>query len=179
MQGLLKLSSGIDWLTKRIAWIAAVLVLASCVISAGNAASRYMFSISSNAWLEIQWQMFAGIFLLGAPYVLQVNEHVRVDIFYGGMSARTKLWVDVFGITLFLFPATAFVGVMGWEFFLYSYETGEMSSNAGGLILWPVKLLLPVGFFLILVQGVSELIKRVAALHGDAQLNVEYEKPLQ
>ena len=140
---------------------------------------RYAFSISSNAWLEIQWQMFAGIFLLGAPYVLQVNEHVRVDLIYGGASARTKLWIDVFGLILFLFPATLLIAVLGVPFFLSSFHEGEMSANAGGLPLWPVKLLLPVGFGLILLQGVSELIKRVAGLAGVLDVIPAYEKPLQ
>jgi TRAP-type mannitol/chloroaromatic compound transport system permease small subunit len=159
--------------------IASVLVLLSCLISAGNAASRYLFSISSNAWLEIQWQMFAGIFLLGAPYVLKLNEHVRVDILYGGYSPRTKLWVDVFGLILFLFPVTFMMFIEGINFFETSLARGEMSSNAGGLPLWPVKFLLPFGFLLLLIQGVSELIKRIAALRGEYALTIAYEKPLQ
>ncbi len=159
--------------------MAAVLVLLSCLISAGNAASRYAFSVSSNAWLEIQWQMFAGIFLLGAPYVLRLNEHVRVDILYGSFSERKKLWVDVFGIVLFLFPAAIMMCIEGWGFFHTSFVRGEMSSNAGGLPVWPVKALLPLGFFLLLLQGVSELTKRIAALRGEAELTIAYEKPLQ
>ena len=159
--------------------IAAVLVLLSCLISAANALSRYALSISSNAWLEIQWQMFAGIFLLGAPYVLKLNEHVRVDILYGSRSDRAKLWIDVFGIIFFLFPATAMMAFMGFEFFATSFGQGEMSSNAGGLPVWPVKALLPLGFALVFLQGVSELIKRVAGLRGDASFAPSYEKPLQ
>ena len=154
-------------------------MLASCLISAGNAISRYLFSVSSNAWLEIQWQMFAGIFLLGAPYVFQINEHVRVDIFYGGASARRKLWIDVFGIVLFLFPATLVIALLGWPFFWESFSSGEHSANAGGLILWPVKLLLPLGFALVFLQGVSELIKRIMGLRGVVELGPAYEKPLQ
>lgn len=149
------------------------------MISAANALSRYALSISSNAWLEIQWQMFAGIFLLGAPYVLKLNEHVRVDILYGGRSDRTKLWIDVFGIIFFLFPVTAMMGFMGFEFFATSFGQGEMSSNAGGLPVWPVKALLPLGFALMFLQGVSELIKRIAALRGDMSFAPTYEKPLQ
>lgn len=149
------------------------------MISAVNAFSRYAFSISSNAWLEIQWQMFAGIFLLGAPYVLKLNEHVRVDIIYGSRSDRTKLWIDVFGIIFFLFPATIMMTVMGFEFFATSFGQGEISSNAGGLPVWPVKALLPLGFALMFLQGISELIKRVAALRGDTALAPVYEKPLQ
>lgn len=149
------------------------------MISAANALSRYALSISSNAWLEIQWQMFAGIFLLGAPYVLKLNEHVRVDIIYGSRSLRTKLWIDVFGIIFFLFPATVMMTVMGFEFFATSFAQDEMSSNAGGLPVWPVKALLPLGFALMFLQGISELIKRVAALQGDTSMAPTYEKPLQ
>ena len=149
------------------------------MISAANALSRYALSISSNAWLEIQWQMFAGIFLLGAPYVLKLNEHVRVDIIYGSRSDRTKLWIDVFGIMFFLFPATLMMTLMGFEFFATSYRQDEISSNAGGLLVWPVKALLPLGFALMFLQGISELIKRVAALRGDTSLAPVYEKPLQ
>jgi TRAP-type mannitol/chloroaromatic compound transport system permease small subunit len=179
MAALLAISSGIDRISRFFGIIASVLVLLSCLISAGNAASRYLFSISSNAWLEIQWQMFAGIFLLGSAHVLKLNEHVRVDILYGGRSDRAKLWIDVFGIVLFLFPATLMMGYEGLSFFHISFGRGEMSSNAGGLPLWPVKMLLPLGFFLLLLQGVSELIKRIAALQGTAELTPAYEKPLQ
>jgi TRAP-type mannitol/chloroaromatic compound transport system permease small subunit len=179
LEALLALSGLIDRINKGFAIVASVLVLTSCMISAGNAASRYLLSISSNAWLEIQWQMFAGIFLLGAPYVLKLNEHVRVDILYGGYANRTKLWVDVFGIIFFLFPAAFMMMIEGFAFFETSFVRGEMSSNAGGLPLWPVKALLPLGFALMLLQGVSELIKRIAALRGMGVLSPAYEKPLQ
>lgn len=179
MQTWLGISGLIDRINKGFAIIASCLVLASCLISAGNAASRYLFSISSNAWLEIQWQMFAGIFLLGAPYVLKLNEHVRVDILYGGYSNRTKLWVDVFGILFFLFPAALMMMIEGFGFFEVSFARNEISSNAGGLLLWPVKALLPLGFALILLQGISELIKRIAALRGMGEWSPAYEKPLQ
>lgn len=182
MQPLLRLSDAIDQVNKLFAYAAAWLVLLSCLISAGNAGSRYLFSASSNAWLEIQWQMFAGIFLLGAPYVFKVNEHVRVDLFYGSASPRRKLWIDVTGLLLFFFPVTVYVAWLAVPFFLQSFASGETSSNAGGLILWPAKALLPLGFLLLIVQGVSELIKRVAALRGETALAAElvaYEKPLQ
>ncbi len=156
-----------------------MLVLLSCLISAGNATLRYVVSISSNAWLEIQWHLFVGTVLLGAPYVLQLNEHVRVDLFYGSLSARGKLWIDVLGILFFLFPATALVGIMAWPFFVTAYQSGEISSSAGGLTLWPVKFLLPFGFALLFLQGISELIKRIGALAGIVEVNVSYEKPLQ
>ena len=180
MAGLLRLASAMDGVSRFFARIAAWLVLASCLISAGNAASRYLFSVSSNAWLEIQWQMFSGIFLLGAAHVLKLNEHVRVDLLYGGASPRRKLWIDVFGIPLFLLPSMAVMAWFAWEFFLTSYRSGEHSSNAGGLLLWPVKLLLPFGLVLVLLQGVAELIKRIAALRERcADTIVEYERPLQ
>jgi TRAP-type mannitol/chloroaromatic compound transport system permease small subunit len=175
----LRVAAFIDRISRFFAMIAAVLVLLSCVISAGNALSRYAFSISSNAWLEIQWQMFAGIFLLGSAHVLKLNEHVRVDIIYMGRSPRTKLWIDVFGIIFFLVPVTVMMIWMGEFFFQDSFRVGEMSSSAGGLPLWPVKALLPFGFFLLLLQGIAELIKRIAGLQGDARYQTAYEKPLQ
>jgi TRAP-type mannitol/chloroaromatic compound transport system permease small subunit len=179
LQALLRIAGGID----RISWffgcIAAVLVLVSCLISAGNALSRYAFNISSNAWLEIQWQMFAGIFLLGAAQVLKLNEHVRVDIIYMGRSQRAKLWIDVFGLILFLVPVTVLMIWMGGSFFLDSFRQMEESASAGGLPVWPVKALLPFGFFLILLQGIAELIKRIAGLQGDPRYQTAYEKPLQ
>jgi TRAP-type mannitol/chloroaromatic compound transport system permease small subunit len=179
MQGWLRLAAAIDRVSHFFGWIAAWLVLLSALISAGNAASRYLFSASSNAWLEIQWQMFAGIFMLGAAWVLKLNEHVRVDLLYGSASQRRKLWTDVFGIILFLFPMTLVMVWFAWPFFLASYRGNEMSSNAGGLPLWPVKFLLPFGLVLLFLQGVAELIKRIAALRGVADETTEYERPLQ
>lgn len=179
MAGLLRFAGVVDGVSKAFAWIATWLVLLACLISAGNAMSRYAFSASSNAWLEIQWQMFAGIFLLGAPYVLCVNGHVRVDLFYGSASPRRKLWIDVFGIIFFLFPVMLTLTYFAWNFFLPAFHSGERSSNTGGLIFWPVKLLMPLGFGLVFLQGVSELIKRIAGLRGLADEPVEYEKPLQ
>ncbi len=179
MAGLLALTRYVDRISLMFAYIAAFLVLFSCVISAGNAVSRYAFDYSSNAWLEIQWQMFAGIFLLGTAHVLQMNGHVRVDMLYGTYSSRTKLWVDVLGIIFFMMPTTALMIYFGWDFFLVSYHQGEISSNAGGLPIWPVKFLLPFGFALLLVQGLAELVKRIAALQGEAVAEIEYEAPLQ
>ncbi|MBM6594147.1 TRAP transporter small permease subunit [Microvirga pudoricolor] len=181
MGRFLALSHAIDRLNGGVSVIASWLVLFSCMISAGNAFSRYMFNASSNAWLEIQWQMFAGIFLLGAPYVFKMNEHVRVDLFYGSRNDRQKLWIDVFGLIFFYFPAVIFILYLAWPFAISSVYSGETSSNAGGLILWPVKMLLPIGFFLMVLQGVSEMIKRIAALRGEAPAGeiAAYEKPLQ
>jgi TRAP-type mannitol/chloroaromatic compound transport system permease small subunit len=179
MKGWLRFAAGMDRVSLFFGWVAAWLVLASCLISAGNAASRYLFSLSSNAWLEIQWQMFAGIFLLGAPWVLKLNEHVRVDLLYGSASPRRKLWTDVFGIVCFLIPTALVLIWYAWPFFLASYRTGEMSSNAGGLPVWQVKFLLPFGLVLLLLQGVAELVKRIAGLLGVTEEMPEYERPLQ
>jgi TRAP-type mannitol/chloroaromatic compound transport system permease small subunit len=179
LQALLKLAAGID----RVSWvfgiIASVLVLAACLISAGNAVSRYAFDLSSNAWLEIQWQLFSGIFLLGAPWVLKLNGHVRVDLVYGSVNDRKKLWIDIFGLIFFLGPATAMMIYFGWPWFLNSLAQNEQSANAGGLLFWPVKGLLPLGFLLLFLQGVAELIKRVAALVGHGAVDLTYEKPTQ
>ncbi|MCC6777473.1 MAG: TRAP transporter small permease subunit [Hyphomicrobiales bacterium] len=179
MEGLLKLSRGIDAVSDRFGTVANWLVLLACVISAGNATSRYLFSASSNAWLEVQWYMFAGMVLLGGPYTLKVNEHVRVDLLYSAVSERTRLWIDILGCLLFLLPMCLILVYFTWPWFLESWRIDEMSSNAGGLIRWPVKLLLPVGFALMALQGISELIKRVDALVHHHQLRFEYEKPLQ
>jgi TRAP-type mannitol/chloroaromatic compound transport system permease small subunit len=179
VDALLRFSRVVDAVNERFGWIANWLVLLACFISAGNAASRYAFSMSSNAWLEIQWYMFSGMFLLGASYTLKVNEHVRVDLIYANVSDRTRLWIDVFGLILFLLPATIMLAWMTWPFFYESWIRDEMSGNAGGLIRWPVKLLLPIGFALLSLQGLSELIKRIAALRGLIRLETKYEAPQQ
>jgi TRAP-type mannitol/chloroaromatic compound transport system permease small subunit len=166
-------------MNRWIAQIAVAFVLAGCLISAGNAASRYVFSISSNAWLEVQWQIFAGIFLLGAPYVLKLNEHVRVDLLYGAYSHRGKLLIDIFGIIFFLLPVAFIVVEMSLPWAIRSFREGEISANAGGLPIWPVKFLLPLGFALLFLQGLSELVKRIAGLTGDLVVETSYEKPLQ
>jgi TRAP-type mannitol/chloroaromatic compound transport system permease small subunit len=179
MKTLLALSRLIDALNKRCAGIATWLVLLSCVISAGNALMRYGMNLSSNAWLEIQWYLFAGMVMLGGAYTLRVNEHVRVDVLYSRYSERTRAWVDLLGAIFFLLPMSIVIGWMSWPLFLSSYEIGEMSGNAGGLLRWPVKILIPIGFALLTLQGVSEIIKRVAALSGRTQLDSRYERPLQ
>jgi TRAP-type mannitol/chloroaromatic compound transport system permease small subunit len=154
-------------------------VLLACLISAGNAASRYLFNESSNGWLEIQWYMFAGMVLLGAPYTLKMNEHVRVDLVYGMVSERTQIWIDILGGLLFLLPICVILTYFTWPWFVESWNINEASSNAGGLIRWPVKLLLPVGFVLLTLQGISEIIKRTAALEHVIDVKFTYEKPLQ
>ena len=179
MKGLLAISRGIDWINTQFAVVANWLVLLAALISAGNAGSRYLFSESSNGWLEIQWYMFAGMVLLGAPYTLKMNEHVRVDLFYGIASERTRIWIDIVGGLLFLLPICVILTYFTWPWFVESWTLNEASSNAGGLVRWPVKLLLPVGFFLMAIQGVSEIIKRVAALEHVIDVDFKYEKPLQ
>jgi len=179
MRALLRVSGAIDGVNERFGRIADWCVLLACLISAGNALVRYGFSFSSNAWLEIQWYLFAAMFMLGAPYTLRRNEHVRVDVIYGNLSPRLRLWVDLLGGILFLMPAVLIIGWMSWPLFYDSWQSGEVSSNAGGLIRWPVKLLLPLGFGLLALQGLSEIIKRIAALRGYEGVVAEYEKPLQ
>ena len=179
MNVALRVSHWIDVLNQKVGVIAAWMVLLSCLVSAGNASIRYALSNSSNAWLEIQWYMFSAIFLLGAAYTLKMNEHVRVDIIYANLSPRGRLWVDAIGMTIFLLPATIMLSIMTWPFFWEAWARSEISSNAGGLPRWPVKLLLPVGFFLLTLQGLSELIKRIAALRGRIEIATDYEKPLQ
>jgi len=179
MSVLLRLSRAIDWLNARFGVIANWLVLFAVLISAANAGSRYLFSVSSNSWLEIQWYMFGGMVLLGAPYTLKVNEHVRVDLIYGSASERVRIWIDIVGGFLFLLPICAILIYFTWPWFVDSWRIDEMSSNAGGLVRWPVKLLLPVGFALLALQGVSEIIKRIAALEHLVDIEFKYEKPLQ
>jgi TRAP-type mannitol/chloroaromatic compound transport system permease small subunit len=179
MMRLLRFSAAIDQINKGFGVIASWLVLLACVISAGNATSRYLFSLSSNAWLEIQWYMFSGMVFLGASHTLKLNEHVRVDLVYANVSERTRLWIDLLGMIFFLLPATIVLMWMTWPFFAESWFRNETSANAGGLLRWPVKILLPVGFFLLTLQGISELIKRVAALKGLITLETKYEAPQQ
>lgn len=179
MNALLRIAALIDALNEKIGRIACWLVLIACVISAGNALLRYGFSISSNAWLEIQWYLFGGIVMLGAANTLKTNQHVRVDVLYSRYSERTRLWVDLLGGLLFLLPMAVMIGWLSWPMFVNAYAIGEVSSNAGGLLRWPVKLLVPLGFLLLVLQGVSEIIKHAAALSGRASIDASYERPLQ
>jgi TRAP-type mannitol/chloroaromatic compound transport system permease small subunit len=176
---LLAFSRAIDWLNTQFAVIANWMVLLACLISAGNAASRYLFSESNNGWLEIQWYMFAAMVLLGAPYALKMNEHVRVDLIYSMVSERTRIWIDIFGGLFFLLPICVILVYFTWPWFVDSWRINESSSNAGGLIRWPVKLMLPLGFALMALQGISEIIKRIAALEHVIDAHFTYEKPLQ
>ena len=179
MNLLLRLSRAIDAVNERLGWVADWLVLLSCLISAGNAFSRYAFGISSNAWLEIQWYMFGALVMLGASYTLKRNEHVRVDIVYANVSTRRQIGIDIFGFILFMLPATAIMAYLSWPIFHNSWLLGEVSGNAGGLLRWPVKIFLPLGFALLTLQGISELIKRIAMLTGHMQADLHYERPLQ
>jgi len=179
MKLLLALSRAIDALNERLSWIADWLVFLSCLISAGNAFSRYAFSISSNAWLEIQWYMFGAVVMLGASYTLKRNEHVRVDIVYSNLSTRRQIGIDIFGGVLFLLPATLILTYLSWPVFYNSWVEGEISGNAGGLIRWPIKIFLPLGFALLSLQGISELIKRIAMLTGHMKADLHYDRPLQ
>ena len=183
MRALLAFSRAVDAVNERFGRVADWMVLGACVVSAGNALSRYGLSWSSNAWLEAQWYLFAGTVMLGAAYTLNRNQHVRVDLVYGSVSPRAKLWIDVFGIIFFLLPGMVLLVWMTWPFFWESFIRDEGSPNAGGLIRWPVKILLPLGFALVSIQGLSELVKRIAALRGiddPATAHIaEYHRPEQ
>jgi TRAP-type mannitol/chloroaromatic compound transport system permease small subunit len=166
MQALLKFSKGVDWLNAQVGKYVIWLILASTVISGVNAAVRKGFNYSSNAFLEVQWYLFAAAFLLAAGYTLLNGEHVKIDVISSRLSKRGQIWIDVIGFTLFLTPVCLAILWYGTPFFLQGLRSGEMSSNAGGLIRWPVYLMMPLGFGLLMLQGFSELIKRVAFLKG-------------
>jgi TRAP-type mannitol/chloroaromatic compound transport system permease small subunit len=166
MRGLLKLSRAIDGLNAFVGRWVIWLILASTLISAVNALVRKVFNTSSNAYLEVQWYLFAGAFLLAAGYTLLNGEHVKIDVISSKLSKRKQIWIDVFGYVFFLGPMCIVLLYYGIPFFLQGYASGEVSSNAGGLIRWPVYILIPVGFTLLLLQGMSELIKRLAFLQG-------------
>lgn len=179
MRELLVISKGIDWLNAKIGAICNFLVLLAVLVSAGNAMSRYAFSLSNNSWLEVQWYMFAIMVMFGASYTLRRNEHVRVEILYLLMSERTQLWLDLVGTLVFLIPICLLLAALSWPFFMEGYRVGEWSQNAGGLIRWPIKFVLPGGFVLLALQGVSEVIKRAAALRGYIEIDAHYERPVQ
>ena len=166
MNALLALSRAIDAVTERVGRLVYWLVLIVVLISAANASVRKLFNYSSNAYLEIQWYLVSVIFLFGAGYTLLRNEHVRIDIIAGRLSARAQNWIDVVGIVFFLWPMSFIIMYLAWPLFVDSYTRGEVSSNAGGLTIWPARLMVPVGFALLIVQSVSELIKRIAFLRG-------------
>ena len=166
MHALLKFSKAVDWLNTQVGKYAIWLILAATVVSGVNAVIRKLFNMSSNAYLEVQWYFFAASFLLAAGYTLLNNEHVRIDVVSSHLSKRGQIWVDIIGFAFFLTPICAAVLWYGIPFFLQGFHSGEMSQNAGGLIRWPVYAMIPLGFTLLLLQGWSELIKRVAFLQG-------------
>ena len=159
--------------------IGAILVMIVTVVSVTNAVLRYGFHLGSNAWLEIQILLFAAVIYLGGAQTLKLNEHIRVDVIYSNLSERTCLLVDIFGFLVFFLPVTTYLTYVSFLYFNGSFQSGEVSGNTGGLLLWPVKIAIPVGFALLTLQGISELIKRIAALKGLTTANVNYEKPLQ
>ncbi|MGE3642813.1 MAG: TRAP transporter small permease subunit [Beijerinckiaceae bacterium] len=166
MTGLLKFSAGVDWINQKVGKAMGWLVVAAVLISALNATSRFSLNISSNAWLELQWYLFGAVVLLGGAYTLKHNEHIRIDIVNSMFSQTTRNVIDVVGHLLFLIPLCLLMLWLGWPFFIRSFVSGEVSSSAGGLIIWPAKLLIPVGFLLLFLQALSELIKRIAIMKG-------------
>ena len=179
MDALFRLVKLVDGLNDRFAWIAQWAVGASCAISAGNAVVRYSFDYSSNAWLEIQWYLFAACVMLGASQVLRLNEHVRVDVIYGHLSGHWKVAIDLFGLTFFLLPVMLLMLWLSLPLFQNMYVTHEMSSNAGGLVRWPAMLMLPLGFAMVSLQGLAEIIKRVGWLMHRYEMDTHYDRPLQ
>ena len=202
MKALLVFARAVDAVTDRFGVLAYWAVLLSCVISATNAVVRYAVNNSSNGWLEIQWYLFAACVMLGAAQVLRVNEHVRVDLFYGRLGSQGQVYIDIFGLIFFLLPVIGVMCYLTWNLFLAKLTggmlptdsvaslgfgayvsklltSGEMSSNAGGLIRWPAVLMLPLGFALVWLQGVAEIIKRVGWLTKQYEMDTHYERPLQ
>ena len=178
-----KLSAGIDYVNQFLGKAASIMILLSCVVSSLNALLRYGLDISNNWPLELQWYLFAAAVMLGASYTLKRNEHVRVDLIYSQLSDRGRLWVDLFGLTFFLMPACLLFTWLSWTTLFYpSWLVSEHSLNAGGLSRYPIKFVVPFGFFMLSLQGVSEIIKRIGALQGKTTLPAEdlhYEKPMQ
>lgn len=166
MRALLKFSNAVDWVNAQIGKYVIWLILASTVISAVNAVIRKAFNMSSNAYLEVQWYLFAAAFLLAAGYTLLHGEHVKIDVVSSKLSKRGQIWIDIIGFSVFLTPVCLTILYYGIPFFLQGYRSGEVSGNAGGLIRWPVYAMIPLGFGLLLLQGWSELIKRIAFLKG-------------
>lgn len=178
-----KLSAGIDRVNQLFGKAAGIMILLSCVVSASNALLRYGLDISNNWPLELQWYLFAAAVMLGASYALKRNEHVRVDLIYSQLSERGRLKIDLFGLIFFLMPACVLFTWLSWASLFYpSWQVMEHSLNSGGLARYPIKFIVPFGFFMLSLQGLSEIIKRIGALKGDITLPAEdlhYEKPLQ
>lgn len=166
MKGLLALSRGIDRLNETIGKLVSWLILLAILVSAGNAVIRKVFDTSSNAWLELQWYLFGAAFMLAAAYTLKQNEHIRIDIVYGLFPRRLRHWIDLFGHVFFLMPFVTLMVIYFVPYVSLSFHSGEMSTNAGGLIVWPAKAILLAGFFLLFLQGISEIIKKIAIMRG-------------
>ena len=166
MRLLLSLSRRIDAMNERVGRVTYWLILVAVLVSAGNAVVRYALNQSSNAWLEIQWYLFSAVFLFCAGYTLLHNQHVRIDVIAGRLSKRAQAWIDVLGTLLFLLPMAITIMWLSWPVFVDAYRSNEISTNAGGLTVWPARLMVPVGFLLLVLQGLSELIKRIAYLSG-------------
>ena len=169
----------IDGLSVRLGQLSAWLLMLACATSAGNALIRYLFNVGSNAWLEAQWYLFGAAVFLGAPALLKLNEHVRVDVLYGGRSPRTKAWIDLLGMLLVLLPVCLIGAWLCIHMVHDSYVQHEVSPSAGGLLRWPIKAMIPLGFVLLALQTVSEVIKRVGYLRGTHNMDTHYERPLQ
>jgi len=179
MNALVAFTKAVDVLTDRFGNLARWAVILSCVISAANALVRYTFDYSSNGFLEIQWYLFAACVMLGSAQVLRVNEHVRVDLIYSRFNGRGQAVVDLLGLVFFLIPVMVVMIGLSWPLFMKMFTTGEMSSNAGGLIRWPAMMMLPLGFSLVLIQGVAEAVKRGLWLADRYEGEFHYERPLQ
>jgi TRAP-type mannitol/chloroaromatic compound transport system permease small subunit len=178
-----KISKGIDWINQLLGSVASIMILFSCVVSAANALLRYGLDISNNWPLELQWYLFSAAVMLGASYTLKRNEHVRVDLIYSQLSDRGRIWLDLFGFICFLMPACLLFTWLSWTSLFYpSWLISEGSLNSGGLARYPIKFIVPFGFFMLSLQGLSEIIKRIGALKGEFTLPAEdlhYEKPMQ
>lgn len=166
MNALLAISRAIDAVNEKLGRATGWLILAAVTVSSVNALVRFSINRSSNAWLELQWYLFGAVVLLGAAYTFKANEHIRIDILSSRLSKRTRDWIDVMGHIFFLMPLCLVIMWLGWPFFLRSFAQAEISSSAGGLIVWPAKLLVPLGFTILFIQAISELIKRVAVMKG-------------
>lgn len=166
---LLRISALIDAINSRIGDIVKWFILAAVLVSTANAIIRKVFNTSSNSWLELQWYLFGAVFMLGAAYTFLKNEHIRIDVVTGNFRKRTRDWIDVFGHIFFLIPFCWIMIWHGWPFFVRSFQINELSMNAGGLLQWPAKFLVPAGFVLLLAQAFSELIKRIAILRGEME----------
>ncbi|RZI85935.1 MAG: TRAP transporter small permease subunit [Rubrivivax sp.] len=170
---------GVDGLSVRLGQLAAWMLVLACGISAGNALIRYAFNVGSNAWLEAQWYLFGAAVFLGAPALLKLNEHVRVDVIYGSRSPRTRAWIDLLGMVFVLLPVCVICGWLSIHMVHDAYVQHEVSPSAGGLLRWPIKAMIPLGFALLGLQTLAEVVKRVGYLRGTYNMDTHYERPLQ